>query len=94
MKLKTRQLYRSSSGDVWLLGRDPDSGRVMVVHRANPASGGNVEDVEIDVLGPKRRHTAEAQALVQLIGTLVEDAMPERPKGGKRPADVIATPCT
>ena len=74
MKLETRQFYQSSSGDVWLLGRDPDSGRVMVVHRANLASGGKVEDIEIDVfLGPTRRHTAEAQALVQLIGTLVED---------------------
>ena len=74
MQLRTRQFYQSSSGDAWLLARDPDSGRVTVVHRANPASGANVHDMEIaDFLSPTRRHTAEAQALVQLIGTLVED---------------------
>ena len=74
MQLQTRQFYQSSSGDVWLLARDPDSGRVTVVHRANPASGANVHDMEIEVfLGPTRTHTAEAQALVQLIGTLVEN---------------------
>ena len=45
----------------------------MVLHQPNAASGGLSEDIEIDVfLGPGRRHTAEAQALVKLIGTLVE----------------------
>lgn len=74
MPLQTRPFYRSSSGDVWLLGRNPDFGEVMVIHRPNAASGGNQEQLTIDVfLGLTRQHTAEAQALVRLIGTLTEN---------------------
>jgi hypothetical protein len=75
MQVKKRLFYESSSGDRWMLARYADSKRVSVLHYANAPAGGNVTDIEIDVfLGPRRRHLAEAQALVQLIGTLAEGA--------------------
>jgi hypothetical protein len=34
--VRTREIYRSSNGDRWLLARDPETGRVFVRHE--PAS--------------------------------------------------------
>ena len=45
--VRTREIYRSSNGDRWLLARDPDSGRVFVRHEPNLPSGGQVADIEI-----------------------------------------------
>jgi hypothetical protein len=69
------ELYRSSSGDAWFLDLDP-SGAAVVIHEANRPSGGKVTSTEIGVFlgsgnGP------EQQALLRLIGTLVETA-PDR----------------
>ena len=68
---KARKLYESSSGDRWYLIRDP-SGTVFIRHEANVASGGQVEHEEVAAFlghgaGP------EQQALLDLIGTLVEE---------------------
>ena len=65
------------------LVRDPASGRQIVRHRANPSSGGRVSEMEIDtLLGPSRRHSAEAQALEQLLGTKADTPAEPAPSVG------------
>ena len=77
MPILSRQLYRSSNGDRWLLIRDPATGRVFVRHEANLASGGQVTDTEIGNFLTEGGTGPEKQELLRLIGSLVEDA--ERP---------------
>jgi hypothetical protein len=43
----TRELYRSSNGDQWHLVRETDSGRVLIKHQPNAASGGRTSYIEI-----------------------------------------------
>lgn len=74
MTVRTRELYRSSNGDRWSLGRDFDNGRVFVRHEANLASGGNVTDLQIGAFLSGPGHGPEKQELLRLIGSLVEDS--------------------
>jgi hypothetical protein len=66
-----RELYRSSNGDSWFLGREPENGHAFVIHQPNVPSGGGLSRIEI---GEFLRQGAgpEQQALLRLIGTLVE----------------------
>jgi hypothetical protein len=65
-----REIYHSENGDRWFLCRD-DDGRVFVLHQANVSSGGAATKIEIgDFLG-RGRARPEHQALVRLIGDLV-----------------------
>jgi hypothetical protein len=66
-----RELYRSSNGDCWYLGREPESGRAFVIHQPNAPSGAKLSHVE---LGEFLRRGAgpEQQALLRLIGSLVD----------------------
>ena len=68
---KARKLYECSSGDRWYLICDP-SGAVFIRHEANVASGGNVEHEEVAAF-LSRGTGPEQQALLHLIGTLVEE---------------------
>jgi hypothetical protein len=77
MPILSRQLYRSSNGDRWLLIRDPATGRVFVRHEANLASGGQVTDTEIGHFLTEGGTGPEKQELLRLIGSLVKDT--ERP---------------
>lgn len=66
-----RELYRSPNGDTWFLGREPESGHAFVIHQPNAPSGGRLSHIELGVFlrdgaGP------EKQALLRLIGTLVD----------------------
>jgi len=66
-----RELYRSPNGDTWFLGREPANGHAFIVHQPNAPSGGRLSHIELgaflrDAAGP------EQQALLRLIGTLVE----------------------
>jgi hypothetical protein len=62
--VRTREIYRSSNGDRWLLARDPETGRVFVRHEPNLPSGGEVADIEIGAFllaagnGPEKRSPA------------------------------------
>ena len=67
-----RELYASPNGDRWFLARDPATGRVLVRHVANAASGGQVSDIEIGDFLARGMHNPEHQALLRLIGALVE----------------------
>ena len=63
-------LYCSSSGDCWYLVRDGE--RVFVRHEPNVASGGRASYIELETF-LAGGHGPEQQALLRLIGTLVED---------------------
>jgi hypothetical protein len=71
-KYEMEQLYRSPSGDIWFLARDPMTGLAFVRHQANAASGGQVTDIEIgDFLsGPLH---PEQEALLRVIGASIID---------------------
>jgi hypothetical protein len=66
-----REIYRSSNGDAWFLGREPETGHAFIIHQPNAPSGGRLSHIELDEFlrsgsGP------EQQALLRWIATLVE----------------------
>jgi hypothetical protein len=66
-----RELYRSPNGDSWFLGREPADGHAFIVHQPNAPSGARLSYIELGEFlrsgkGP------EQQALLRLIGTLVD----------------------
>jgi hypothetical protein len=72
MPIGQRQLYRSGNGDTWFLAREPATGSVFVRHEANPASGGQVTDMDLGAfLGTGEQHP-EHEALIRLIGALIK----------------------
>ena len=65
------ELYRSPNGDCWFLAREPQNGHPFIIHQPNAPSGGRLNHIELGEFlrsgkGP------EQQALLRLIGTLVE----------------------
>jgi hypothetical protein len=75
---KRRELYRSPNGDAWFLSREPGNGDAFIVHQPNAPSGGQSSRMELSEFlrsagGP------EQQALLRLIGTLVEEPPSEAP---------------
>lgn len=67
-----RELYRSSNGDTWFLGREPENGHAFVIHQANGPSGAHVSPIELGAFLNTEAKGPEHQALLRLIGTLVE----------------------
>jgi hypothetical protein len=61
--MRERLLYASENGDRWSLAREPVTGEVIVRHRANLPSGGQVSDIRLgaflvqDGLGPEKQAT-------------------------------------
>jgi hypothetical protein len=78
MPLERRELYSSPNGDKWFLSRDSATGNVFVRHEANVPSGGRLTDIDIGAFLSAGRNP-EHQALLRLIGTLVE-GRPRRTK--------------
>ena len=76
MPLERRELYSSPNGDRWFLRRDPATGNVLIRHEANIPSGGQVTDIDIGVFLSGPGKNPEHQALLHLIGTLVESVPP------------------
>ena len=74
MSLETRELYASPNGDRWYLARYADSGRVFVQHVPNVPSGGQPSNIELADFLSRGGNAPEHQALVRLIGTLVEQS--------------------
>jgi hypothetical protein len=72
MPAQIRELYSSSNGDRWYLAREPETGRLFVRHTANVPSGGRVTDIDIGAFLSEGCQHPEHQALLHLIGTLVE----------------------
>ena len=72
-----RELYASANGDSWYLCRE-GSGRVFVEHEPNLPSGGKSSRIELSAF-LQRPQGPEHQALLRLIGTLVdEDSLPQQ----------------
>jgi hypothetical protein len=67
-----RELYRSPNGDSWFLGREPTSGLAFVIHQPNAPSGGRVSHIELSTFLGTEAIGPEHQALLRLIGTLVD----------------------
>lgn len=78
MTVQRRNLYTSPNGDNWYLCRER-SGKLTVSHEPNTASGGKSSQVEIAEFIAKGNKGPEHQALLQLIGELV-DPQHESPK--------------
>lgn len=72
MPAEQRELYSSPNGDRWLLSRDPATGNVFIRHEANVPSGGHQTDMDIGAFLSGGQRNPEHQALLHLIGTLVE----------------------
>jgi hypothetical protein len=68
----TRELYRSANGDAWFLAREPTDGRAFIIHQPNAPSGGRVSHIELATFLSSKASGPEHQALLRLIGTLVE----------------------
>ena len=71
-----RQLYSSANGDRWFLVRDGESGQVFVRHEPNLPSGGNASTIEIGTFLSQGPRGPEHQALLGLIGSLVDNEGP------------------
>jgi hypothetical protein len=79
VSLKTKELYASPNGDRWYLAHYPDSGRVFVMHVPNVASGGQQSTIEIAEFLSRPGNPPESQALVRLIGSLLDGAPDDVP---------------
>jgi hypothetical protein len=71
MNIQRRVLYSSANGDTWYLCRD-HAGRVFILHEPNVPSGGQPSNIDLGAFLAKGMHGPEHQALLQLIGSLVE----------------------
>jgi hypothetical protein len=72
--VQSRELYRSGpNGDRWSLVRESASGRVFIEHEPNISSGGQTSRMEIGDFLAHGGRGPEHQALLRLIGTLVEE---------------------
>jgi hypothetical protein len=81
--IRTRELYSSPNGDYWHLCKDA-SDRVFVLHQANIPSGGHTSQIELgDFL--TRGYGPEQQALIRMIGTLIESPSGELLTGEGNP---------
>jgi hypothetical protein len=67
-----RELYRSPNGDCWFLARDPANDKACVIHEPNRASGGQTSRMEIGAFLRSGEEGPEHQALLRLIGSLVD----------------------
>lgn len=66
-----RELYRSPNGDAWFLAREPADGHAFIIHQPNAPSGGHLSPILGSFLS-NGANGPEHQALLRLIGTLVE----------------------
>ena len=67
-----RELYRSPNGDSWFLGREPSNGNAFIIHQPNGPSGGKLSHIELGEFLRVGSCGPEHQALLRLIGTLVD----------------------
>ncbi len=67
-----RELYQSPSGDCWYLGREPSNGRAFIIYQPNSPSGGRLSHIELGAFLSNGSGKPEQQALLRLIGTLVD----------------------
>jgi hypothetical protein len=66
-----RELYRSPNGESWFLGREPANGLAFVIYQPHSPSGAQLSHIELGEF-LRSGNGPEQQALLRLIGTLVE----------------------
>ena len=72
--MERRELYRSApNGDRWSLVQEPRTQRVFIEHEPNASSGGRTTNIEIGDFLSHGGHGPEHQALLRLIGSLVDE---------------------
>ena len=67
MPRQAKTFYESSNGDRWLIARDPETDRVVVQHQANPPSGANLTEIEVDRFLAADAGGPEHRALRELV---------------------------
>ena len=67
-------IYRSSNGDRWRLISDSVTGRRLVRHEANLASGGQVTEITVEEFLAVNGPGPEYEALRQILGSSHEQA--------------------
>ena len=67
-----RELYRSPNGGTWFLAREPTDGRAFIIHQPNAPSGGRLSPIDLATFLSSNANGPEHQALLRLIGTLVD----------------------
>lgn len=60
-------IYRSSNGDYWRLISNPVSGRRVVLHEPNPASGGQVTEVTVEEFLAANGPSPQVEALRRIL---------------------------
>jgi hypothetical protein len=65
------RLYRSANGDRWSLVRDDQTGKVLILHEPNAASGSKPSHLEVGDFLVRDVHGPQHAELLRLIGTLV-----------------------
>jgi hypothetical protein len=70
MSVLIDDFYRSSNGDRWQLLRDSETGRQVVRHEPNLASGGKVTEVDVEEFLDRTGSSPENLALRSLIEKL------------------------
>ena len=86
--IRTRELYSSPNGDCWHLFKDASNG-VFILHKANIASGGHTSQIELGDFLAKGRGP-EQQALIRMIGTLIESTPGELLTGEGSPGLAVS----
>ena len=64
--------YRSSNGDRWQLVRDSETGRQIVRHEPNLASGGKVTEVDVEEFLARTGSSPENLALRGLLKRTID----------------------
>jgi hypothetical protein len=63
----TTTIYASPNGDRWLMLRDDETGRYVVRHEPNLASGGQATEVDGPAFLDRNGATPQGQALQELL---------------------------
>jgi hypothetical protein len=78
MTQSVEEIYRSANGDRWTLIRDLNSGRPSARHEANPSSGGQVTEMDVEAFLSIGGSGPEFAALRRLLDTPTDPAVPPR----------------
>jgi hypothetical protein len=74
-----KELYNSPNGDRWALCRD-DSGKLVVFHEPNKASGGRASEIGVEAFLSQHRPGPECQALIEALATVHADQSNTEPE--------------
>lgn len=73
MTIELHELYASKNGDRWLLGREPDTNRLFVLHEVNPRSSGARTEYGVEDFLSRDRGSPQHRALARALLTAVGD---------------------